>query len=66
MSNDKEIKDGFNAGYILKTKSPETYKILIENLKDVELPFFKGFVEAGLEVQQDLEKDKGTDLEIDL
>jgi len=64
MSDINEIKDGFNAGYILKTKSPEVYALLQGSLNEVDIPFFSGFVAGGKEKSVYLENDKSEGLEL--
>ena len=54
MSNEsKDILEGYNAGYIIKQKTPELFKQLQESLKDVDLPFFNAFEEGGKEYTQE-------------
>ena len=53
--DEKEILEGFNAGYILEQYRPKLAKELIEGVKDNNSPFVEGFV-AG---SQAFAKEKG-------
>lgn len=44
MVNDKELIEGFNAGYIIEKHRPELAKQLVEGLDGMEVPFVEGFI----------------------
>ena len=44
MDTDKEILEGFNAGYIIEKHRPAISKQLVAAVKGVEIPFVEGFV----------------------
>ncbi len=44
MDEDKEILEGFNAGYLIEKHRPELAKQLVKAVEGVELPFITGFV----------------------
>ena len=45
---DKDMADGFNAGYVIEKHQPELSQKLVKAIKDMDTPFNKGFV-AGAE-----------------
>ncbi len=53
MSELKNIKDGFNAGYIIREKKPELYQQLVKAFGEVDLPFFKSFIDGGKQVSKE-------------
>ena len=44
MDADKEILEGFNAGYLIEKHRPALSKQLVAAVEGVELPFVEGFV----------------------
>jgi len=46
---EKEILDGFNAGYLIEQHRPELAQQLTKALEGVEVPYFEGFVEGSKE-----------------
>ncbi len=49
MDADKEILEGFNAGYIIEKHRPELAKQLVAAVEGVEVPFVEGFVAGSQE-----------------
>ena len=47
MNELKDIREGFNTGYIIQQHRPEIFKIIESSTKDVELPFFDAFKKGG-------------------
>lgn len=48
MDKDKDLLEGFNAGYLIEKHRPALSKQLVSAVEGVELPFVEGFV-AGTE-----------------
>lgn len=44
MAEDKDIVEGFNAGYLIQMHRPELAKQLVTSVVGVEMPFIEGFV----------------------
>ena len=44
MAEEKEILEGFNAGYILEQYRPKFTKELISGIKEGNSPFIEGFI----------------------
>lgn len=49
MDEDKEMLEGFNAGYLIEKHRPELAKQLVKTVEGVELPFITGFVAGSQE-----------------
>ncbi len=49
MDEEKDILEGFNAGYIIEKHRPELAKQLVSAVEGVELPFVEGFVAGSQE-----------------
>jgi hypothetical protein len=49
MNDEKEILEGFNAGYIIRSKKPELFDQLKSQFEDLKIPFFTSFVSGGRE-----------------
>lgn len=49
MSEEKDLVEGFNAGYIIEKHRPELAKQLLSAVDGVELPFVEGFVAGSQE-----------------
>jgi hypothetical protein len=49
MSEEKDLVEGFNAGYIIEKHRPELAKQLLNAVDGVELPFVEGFVAGSQE-----------------
>ena len=47
MSDLKDIKEGFNTGYIIQQHRPEIFKIIKDSTKDTNLAFFQAFKKGG-------------------
>lgn len=56
MTNDeKELLEGFNAGYLIEKYRPELSQKLVNGLDGVEVPFIEGFVAGSKEFVQERE-----------
>lgn len=47
MTNLELIKKGFNAGYLLEKYDPKLAKMILNSLKDKEIPYSQGY-QAGV------------------
>lgn len=56
MSDVKDVLDGFNCGYIIRNRKPELYKQLVQQVDEVDLPFFTSFKDGGKEYEKELIK----------
>ena len=57
-SESKDILEGFNAGYVMRQKRPQVYKQLEKEFEELDLPFFKSFIEGGKAYLQELKQSK--------
>jgi hypothetical protein len=62
MNEDKDLLEGFNAGYIIEKHRPALSQELQKAVEGVELPFVEGFV-AGAE-EYSIERNKLKAIEI--
>ena len=53
MSEINDLKDGFNAGYIIRKHKPQLYEQLNHAIHDVDLPFFQSFIDGGEELTKE-------------
>ncbi len=53
MEQEKDIIEGFNAGYILKSQKPELFEQLKSSLKDSNSEYFKAFNEGAETYEQE-------------
>jgi hypothetical protein len=53
---ERDMLDGFNAGYILEEHRPELSQRLVESVDGVELPFVQGFVAGSQEYAKEREQ----------
>ncbi len=58
MSNEKELIEGFNAGYIIEQHQPELAKKLSEAVAGVEEEFYQGFIEGREEYSKERSRAK--------
>lgn len=49
MDAEKELLDGYNAGYLIEKYRPELAKQLIAGLSGVDMPYIEGFVAGSRE-----------------
>lgn len=58
MDAEKDIVEGFNAGYLIEKYKPELARELVKSLSDVELPFAEGFVSGSKEYSKERGRSK--------
>ena len=58
MDEDKEMLEGFNAGYIIEKHRPELAKQLVSAVEGVEIPFVEGFVAGSKEYAKERTQSK--------
>ena len=58
MDLEKQITEGFNAGYLIEKYQPELAKQLAEKSKGLESPFIEGFVAGRAELARERGKSK--------
>ena len=59
MAEYDDIKDGFNAGYVLHKHEPELAKQLAETYKDVDGDYFKAFISGTEEYAREIKIERG-------
>lgn len=58
MDADKDLLEGFNAGYIIEKHRPELSKQLVSAVEGVELPFIEGLVAGAQEYTKERTQSK--------
>ncbi|MCG8328656.1 MAG: hypothetical protein MI974_13270 [Chitinophagales bacterium] len=58
MSEEKEIQEGFNAGYLIARYRPELMEQLGDSLKEVKSSFVEGFSKGGVQAMWEREADR--------
>ena len=58
MDIEKEVVEGFNAGYLIEKYKPALAKELVKSLEGVDLPFAEGFVAGSREFVKERGKSK--------
>ncbi|MEM6360853.1 MAG: hypothetical protein AAF731_12235 [Bacteroidota bacterium] len=53
-----DIKDGFNAGYVLRKHEPDLAKQLAESYKDIDGDYFKAFISGTEEYAKELNMER--------
>lgn len=59
MAEYDDIKDGFNAGYVLHKHEPELAKKLAETYKNVDGDYFKAFISGTEEYAREIKVERG-------
>ena len=58
MDEEKELLEGFNAGYLIEKHRPELAQQLVKSVEGVELPFVEGFVAGSQEYAKERTRSK--------
>lgn len=56
-----DIKDGFNAGYVLRKHEPDLAKQLAESYKNVEGDYFKAFISGTKEYAREMSIERSSE-----
>ncbi|MCB9352268.1 MAG: hypothetical protein H6573_32960 [Lewinellaceae bacterium] len=58
MDEEKELLEGFNAGYLIEKHRPELAQQLVKSVEGVELSFIEGFVAGSQEYAKERTRSK--------